>query len=260
VNQRNIRLLTAFDGSGYSGWQRQKNAPTIQGTLEQCLATMVDAEVTLHGAGRTDAGVHALGMTANFQTTSAIPCDGFLHGLNSMLPPDIRILDVVEAPEDFHSRYSALGKSYRYDIFTGRIQLPTERLYCAHYPLGFDSSTIHQCLEHIAGTHDFASFEGSGSRDVKKNFARGAVRTLHRATLSPHPAKPDHWSFSFVGDGFLRHMIRNLVGTLMEAGTGRISPSEFQTILQSRDRRTAGPTAPARGLFMVQVFYDSIPG
>ncbi len=259
MNQRNIRLLIAYDGSGYSGWQRQKNTPTIQGALEKCLATMVDTAVTLHGAGRTDAGVHALGMTANFQTFSAIPCSGFLHGLNSMLPHDIRILEVSEAPADFHSRYSAVGKSYRYDVFTGRIQLPTERLYRAHYPRGFNGDRICHAMKHITGTHDFASFEGSGSRDVTHAGARGAVRTLYRVSLVSHPEKPHHWSFLFIGDGFLRHMVRNLVGTLIEVGTGKISDLEFQEILRSRDRQAAGPTAPARGLFLVQVLYDSMP-
>jgi len=259
VSQRNIRLLTAFDGSSYNGWQRQKDVPTIQRTLEKCLAIMVDSKVTLHGAGRTDAGVHALGMTANFQAASAIPCSGFLHGLNSMLPPDIRILDVSEAAMNFHSRYNATGKAYRYDIFTGKIQLPTERLYFTHFPHCFYMNRINQSLQHILGTHDFTSFEGSGSRDVKKNSKRGAERTLFHVSLTPHPEKPDHWSFSFVGDGFLRHMVRNLVGTLIEVGTGKISDDEFQGILRSRDRQAAGPTAPAHGLFLVKVYYGPIP-
>lgn len=257
MSKRNVRLLITFDGSRYSGWQRQKNAPTIQGTLEKCLMTMVDSKITLHGAGRTDAGVHALGMTANFQTESAIPCSGFQRGLNSMLPPDIRVLNITDAAMDFHSRYSATGKSYRYDIFTGKIQLPTDRLYCTHFPLDLNADKVYQCLEYISGTHDFASFEGTGSRDVKKSI-RGAVRTMFHASFTPHPIEPDHWSFSFTGDGFLRHMVRNLVGTLIEAGTGKISVDSFQEILENRDRQAAGPTAPAHGLFLVKVFYEPI--
>lgn len=254
---RNIRLLITFDGSRYSGWQRQKNAPTIQGALEKCLMTMVNSEVTLHGAGRTDAGVHALGMTAHFQTDSTIPCPGFQHGLNSMLPSDIRVLNIFDEVMDFHSRYSATGKSYRYDIFTGEIQLPTERLYCTHFPHDLDADKIYQCLEYISGTHDFTSFEGSGSRDVT-NSIRGAVRTLFHVSFTPHPVEPNRWSFSFTGDGFLRHMVRNLVGTLIDVGTGKISVDSFQEILKNRDRQAAGPTAPAHGLFLVKVFYEPI--
>ncbi len=257
MNQRNVRLLIAFDGSRFSGWQRQKNAPTIQGELEHCLATMVDSKVTLHGAGRTDAGVHALGMTANFLTRSAIPCSGFLQGLNSMLPTDIRILEVTEETLEFHSRYSATGKAYRYDIFTGKVQQPTERLYCAHFHSSLDMNKIKRNLKHIQGTHDFSSFEGSGSRDVE-NSPRGAVRTLFHVSLTPHPEKDDCWSFFFLGDGFLRHMVRNLVGTLIEVGEGKISNDEFSEILKRCDRQTAGPTAPAKGLFMVKVCYDPI--
>ncbi|MDW7773453.1 MAG: tRNA pseudouridine(38-40) synthase TruA [Desulfobulbaceae bacterium] len=256
MNGRNIRLLTAFDGSLYSGWQRQENAPTIQGALEKCLQVMLATDITLHGAGRTDAGVHALGMVANFQTTSTIPCSGLLRGLNSMLPRDIRILEVDEAPLDFHSRYSATGKSYRYDIFTGEIQLPTERLYCAHYPGSHDSSRITDCLARIRGSHDFSSFEGSGSRDTSRENSRGAVRTLFHASSTE---KSEKLSFFFTGDGFLRHMVRNLVGTLMEVGRGKITPEEFQQILVLRDRAAAGPTAPARGLFLERVFYEQIP-
>jgi len=258
VKERNIRLLIAFDGSSYSGWQRQSNAPTIQATLEKCLQVMLDSAVTLYGAGRTDAGVHAIGMVANFQTTSAIPCSGFQNGLNSMLPGDIRVLEVNEAAADFHSRYSAVGKSYRYDIFTGKIQLPTERLYCVHFHGSIDSIKIQHCLRFILGSHDFSSFEGSGSRDINRKSGRGAVRTLFHAAYLPHPEKTENWSFYFTGDGFLRHMVRNLVGTLLEAGTGKITPDDFQSKLRMQDRTAAGPTAPARGLFLEKVFYEPI--
>jgi len=256
VTTRNIRLLIAFDGSNYCGWQRQQNAPSIQGTLEKCLTRMLGAPATVYGSGRTDAGAHALGMVANFHAPSAIPCLGFLNGLNSMLPRDIRILEVNEAAPEFHSRYSAVAKSYRYDICTGRIQLPTDRLYCAHFPGPVDSSSIRSCLETILGTHDFASFEGSGSRDTSRVNSRGAVRTLLHTDLIPHPQRPGNWSFSFTGDGFLRHMVRNLVGTLMQVGSGKHVPADFRLILEQQDRSAAGPTAPAHGLFLEKVYYD----
>lgn len=255
-DKRNIKLLIAFDGSNYSGWQKQRNAKTIQGTLEKCLEVMVDSTVTLHGSGRTDAGVHALGMVANFETLSSIPCDGFLNGLNSMLPKDIRILKVEDEESSFHSRYNAAGKWYRYDICTAQIQNPTERLYCTHYPGQINIDSIRHCLDTIIGSHDFSSFEGSGSRDLTEDNSRGAVRTIFNADIASHPVKSETYTFSFVGDGFLRHMVRNLIGTLMEVGKGKCTPAEFETILRNRDRKTAGPTAPAHGLFMVQVFYD----
>lgn len=259
MKKRNIRLQLAFDGSRYSGWQRQNNAPTIQGALEKCLQVMADSPVTLNGAGRTDAGVHALGMVANFLTGVAIPCAGFLNGLNSMLPRDIRILDVSEVKTDFHSRYSAVGKSYRYDIFTGAVQLPTERLYCAHFPGSFSTGWVNECLQNILGSHDFSSFEGSGSRDPGKDTGRGAVRTIFHAACTVHPENPSKLSFHFIGDGFLRHMVRNLVGTLMEVSKEKMTVNDFHSILQARDRTVAGPTAPAHGLFLEKVYYGSLP-
>jgi len=257
--QRNIRLTIAFDGTSYSGWQRQKNAPTIQGAIEQCLSVMTGTPVTLHGAGRTDAGVHALAMIANFKTGSAIPCHGLRDGLNSMLAKDIRILAANEVDPDFHSRYSATGKVYRYTLFTGAVQLPTLRLYAAHYPVTLDPEMITSALDLIVGTHDFSSFEGSGSRDTSAQSQRGAVRTLYRADFSASPQFPDTWSFHFTGSGFLRHMVRNLVGTLLEVGCGRIGFDEFTSILLMRDRTQAGPTAPACGLTLKEVLYGSLP-
>lgn len=254
--QRNIRLLIAYDGSNYSGWQRQNNAPTIQGAIEDSIAVMTNGNVTLNGAGRTDAGVHAIGMVANFTTISGIPCNGFLSGLNSMLPKDIRILRVAEENGAFHSRYNATGKTYSYTIFTGTVQLPTERLYAAHYQGYFDNKAVLQALNHIQGTHDFTSFEASGSRDISIKSGRGAVRTIYRAELSPHTIKPDTWIFSFTGDGFLRHMVRNLVGTLMDAGSNKTTPDQFKYILHNLDRDSAGPTAPAHGLVLDKVHYE----
>ncbi len=255
MNQRNIRLLIAYDGTGYSGWQRQNDTATIQGSLEDRLATMTGAAVTLHGAGRTDAGVHALGMVANFNTSSTIAAKGFLRGLNSMLPPDIRILAVNDVQTTFHSRFDATGKAYRYDILTGRVLMPTERLYALHVPGPLDIDRIRACLHHLAGSHDFSSFEASGSREPGRPNGRGAVRTIYRADFFPCSGRDDAWSFRFTGDGFLRHMVRNFVGTLIEAGAGKMTPEEFLAILQGRNRCLAGPTAPARALFLEQVFY-----
>ena len=254
---RNIRLLIAFDGTAYNGWQRQKNAPTIQATLVEKLSMLCGDTVNLHGAGRTDTGVHALGMVANFHTSVIHPLSAFKKGLNSLLPYDIRILEASEAAPDFHSRYSALAKTYLYDFFTGETMLPTRRLYEAHLPGSFDLGAVEECLQLLIGSHDFASFEGAGSRDSLQKKGRGSVRTIFQAKCSPREGQPNnHWSFSITGDGFLRHMVRNLIGTLRQVGQGKILPADFTRIFDSCDRRSAGPTASACGLFLEQIFYD----
>lgn len=254
--QRNIKLLIAYDGSNYSGWQRQTNASTVQESIEACLCTITKQHIILHGAGRTDAGVHALGMVAHFLTDSRILPENFPKALNSMLPHDIRILDCEEVNSTFHSRYNARRKTYRYDFFNGPIQSPVERLYTTHFPFTLDFLNMEACLKILIGTHDFTSFEATGSRDHTQISGRGAVRTLHEARCIPAKDKPDTYSLLFTGDGFLRHMVRNLVGTLIEAGKNKITPIDFHTILLSRNRVNAGPTAPAKGLFLVKILYD----
>lgn len=258
MSKRNIRLLIAFDGTHFKGWQRQNGFPTIQETLEDNLAVITNSPVTLHGAGRTDAGVHAAGMVANFLTPSAIPCDGLRDGLNSMLPKDIRILGADEPGDDFHSRFSAAGKTYCYNFFTGKVQMPMERLYTAHCKGLFNPEPVSRALEHIRGTHDFSSFEAVGSRDPEVRAERGAVRTIYRAQLEAYQNRADAWKFTFTGNGFLRHMVRNLVGTLMQVGSGRITPDRFREVVENKDRKQAGPTAPAHGLTLEKVHYDRL--
>lgn len=256
--KRNIKLSIAFDGSSYNGWQRQKNARTIQGVLEDCLQKMTRENVTLYGAGRTDAGVHALCMVSHFITSTKIPVSGFVNGLNSMLPTDIRVLNASQEKLDFHSRFQATAKTYRYDFFTGAVQLPIERLYCAHFPGQFDLEKIKLCLQLLIGPQDFSSFEGSGSRDPNIKGGKGSVRNLFQADCRQISNSPEHWSFLFTGDGFLRHMVRNLVGTLIEVGMGKRSLHDFKNIIAAKDRSMAGPTAPARGLFLVLVHYSDV--
>ncbi|MEK6201472.1 MAG: tRNA pseudouridine(38-40) synthase TruA [Desulfobulbaceae bacterium] len=250
---RNIQLTIAFDGTGYSGWQRQKNKITIQGEIEQRLQLITNSPITLYGAGRTDAGVHARGMVANFHTEATIPCSTLIRGLNGLLPRAIRILEACEVGHDFHARFSAKCKTYTYSLFTGPIQLPLHCLYCLHFPQLTHHERIQPCLEKIRGAHDFASFEASGSRDLNAPSARGAVRALHEATFTQ--IAPETYQFQFTADGFLRHMVRNLVGTLLEAGKGRRSVLEFEQTLLSRKRSAAGPTAPAHGLVLEKIFY-----
>lgn len=249
-----IRLLIAYDGSQFSGWQRQRHDRTIQGEMERCLSLMSREEIHLHGAGRTDAGVHAEAMVAHFTTSSPLPCALFLRGLNAMLPGAIRILEATRVDSDFHARFSATGKRYQYVLYTGKIQPPHRRLYSVHVTAQLNCAVMQDCLTTLQGSHDFSSFENSGSRDKNNCSGRGAVRTIHRAELLQ--PEPDTLIFQFIGDGFLRNMVRNLVGTLLDVGRGKVSAAEFSTILQAKDRTKAGATAPAHGLFLKEVFYS----
>jgi tRNA pseudouridine38-40 synthase len=253
MTMRNIRLLIAFDGTGYCGWQRQQHGATIQGEIENRLRRMTGESVSLHGAGRTDAGVHADGMVANFHTGGTIPCSAFFLGLNAMLPPAIRILHVDEVRPEFHARFVATGKQYVYRFHTGEVLMPQQRHFCLHLPASIDCQAVRACLPLIMGTHDFASFENTGSRDKSQTDGRGSIRTLFAANL--HQPNDEEYLFSFTGDGFLRQMVRNLVGTLLEVGRGRRSVDNFEQILLAKDRTAAGPTAPAHGLTLKKVFY-----
>ncbi len=248
-------MKLSFDGSGYAGWQRQKSAPTIQATLENSISTMTNENIVVHGAGRTDAGVHALGMVASFTTSSAIPVEGFQRGLNSMLPTDIRVLELRDVQSSFHARFSARSKIYFYQLDTSPIQLPTERLYSMHIRCCLDMEKMKKCLQTLTGTHDFSCFEAAGSRDREDANGRGAVRELFEAELFQVAGQPHIYRVQFSGDGFLRHMVRNLVGTLLEVGSNRRSVEDFISLLEGGDRCAAGPTAPAHGLFLKEVHY-----
>ena len=250
---RNIKLLIGYDGTDYSGWQRQHKGRTIQGEIEFFLKRMTLEDILLSGAGRTDAGVHADGMVAHFHTASKISCGDLLRGLNAMLPGAIRIFSVEEVSFSFHARFSALGKHYVYKIFTGKIHPPILRLHTLHISASLDLEAMRHCLTSILGPHDFSSFENSGTRDKTSTSGRGAVRTIHEATLAKEST--ELITLNFYGDGFLRNMVRNLVGTLLEVGRGKITPQEFTTILAGKNRALAGPTAPAHGLCLKKVMY-----
>ncbi len=259
MSKRNIRLDIAFDGANYSGWQRQTNSITVQGIIESKLSIITNDEIVIHGTGRTDSGVHALAMVANFTTSATMPAHSFKHALNSMLPGDVRITSSTEAATDFHARYSSTGKTYRYDFFTGSLQMPAERLYRTHVVPPFDVKPVITCLDYLVDTHDFTSFEASGSRDLTRTNGRGAVRTLFRAECVADADQPECFSFYFSGDGFLRRMVRNLAGTLFMVGAHRIDFKEFKAILTGKDRQLAGPTAPPHGLFLEQTHYENTP-
>lgn len=251
---RCLKLVIAFDGTGYCGWQRQRNDLTIQGVIEARLHTITREVVTLHGAGRTDAGVHARGMVASFTTDSSIECHSFCKALNSLLPRDIRILSVDDMNVGFHARFSCVGKEYRYRFCCNEVILPTDRLYVAHFPGEFNLSVAQQCLKLLKGTHDFSSFEASGSRDLTVTGGRGAVRTIKRADIEKE-ACAGLYTIVVAGDGFLRHMVRNIAGTVIETALGRRSVEDFGKILLATDRACAGATAPANGLQLIEVFY-----
>lgn len=251
--ERKIKLVIAFDGTEFNGWQRQKHDVTIQGEIEKCLAIMTNTQTDLHGAGRTDAGVHAEGMVAHFSTSARISTAAFRKGLNSMLPYAIRILDAEEAPADFHSRFSAKGKHYQYSIYIGEVMPPTERLYTLHAPFNLDFHRIEECLRLLHGTHDFSSFENAGSRDKDKESRKGAVRRIMLAKVDR--LDQYRYDFTFVGEGFLRHMVRNIVGTLLEVGKGRRTVDDFAYALLAKNRSTGGATAPAHGLRLIEVLY-----
>ena len=250
---RTLKLLISFDGTGYCGWQKQENGPTIQAEIERAVSMICNTPTIVHGAGRTDAGVHALGMTAHFHTSSRVDCESFSKGLNSLLPPAIRIIEVSDEKSSFHARFGALAKTYYYQIYTGPVICPTRRLYNCHVPFKLCCSTMHRCLKTLLGTHDFSSFETAGSRDKDNTGGRGAVRTIFKAELSE--PEPEFIRLTYTGDGFLRHMVRNISGTIIEAGRGKTTAHEFAQILEARDRNRAGATAPPAGLTLLTVHY-----
>jgi tRNA pseudouridine38-40 synthase len=243
----NFKLTIEYDGTAYCGWQRQAGDPTIQETIEAALAAMVNHPVTLIGAGRTDAGVHALGQVAHFKADTRLTAEVFLKGLNSLLPDDIVIRDSQSVPDSFHARYSARGKHYRYRIRNRKLPAAIGRHYAWHVRQPLDLVAMARAAAGLCGPHDFKSFEGAGSP------RRSTVRTVFRCEVNP--CHDDLLHLDIQGDGFLRHMVRNIAGTLVEIGSGRRAADDMPAILAARDRHRAGITAPARGLFLVRVDY-----
>jgi len=251
----NFKLVLAYDGTRYAGWQRQKNQATVQGVVEEAIAVVTGKAATLIGAGRTDAGVHAEGMVANFLSVTLIPVAGLVKALNNNLPSDIRVLSAEIVANDFQARYKAKRKVYEYTFVVAAIMPPLQRLYAAHVTHPVDLSAIERCIPFLVGTHDFSSFEASGSRDRSLTNGKGAVRTIYAAGVQRAGSEEVVLRITLEGDGFLRHMVRNIVGTLLEVGKGRASPDDFAAILASCDRSRAGATAPACGLNLKEVIY-----
>jgi tRNA pseudouridine38-40 synthase len=281
-----FRVTVAYDGTDFVGWQRQASGTSIQGLLEEALRALDERDVRVTGAGRTDAGVHALGQVAAFSLTRALPADTIAGALNARLPDAVRVLAAVQVPPSFHPRFDARTKTYRYRIWNGDVLSPFERRYAWHRTGALNVDAMQQAAQLLAGEHDFAAFMGTGS-DVVTTVRRVLVSRIADCGLRidcgfpiadlPRSAIPNEWEirnesalrhesairntqsallcYDITGTGFLRHMVRTIVGSLIEIGCGR-RPTEWMThVLDSRDRAQAGPTAPAMGLFLVGVDY-----
>jgi len=249
---RNIRLILAYDGTDFKGWQRQPDTPTIQSCLEEALQKLTGAPAPVCGSGRTDAGVHALHQVANFQTASSIPCANFVKALNGLLPPSVRIKDADDVAPAFHARYDVLRKTYRYRILMTPVCSPLLWRFVCHHPYPLDRARMAQAAGLLEGEHDFTSFAAADAQE--DDDAKSRARVIFRSRLLWRP-RSSMLVYEVAGKGFLRYMVRNIVGTLMEVGRGKFAPSDIPRILAACDRTQAGPTAPAQGLCLMDVEY-----
>jgi tRNA pseudouridine38-40 synthase len=280
---RNLKVILAYDGTDFAGWQVQPGHATVQGTLASAIGRLSGENVLPQGSGRTDAGVHALAQVATFATESSIPVENWALALNHLLPPAIRVLQVSEAAAGFHARKSARAKTYRYRIHRGSVCPPFLALYVWHYPYPLNDAAMAQAASIIVGVHDFTSFaavdperaERMSANDTGESGAvesHGALEAAHSSskptnipTILPTNVREifssawerdgDEFVYTVRGNGFLHHMVRNLVGTFVQIGKGSLSLEGFERILAACNRSAAGPTAPAGGLFLVNVEY-----
>jgi tRNA pseudouridine38-40 synthase len=264
---RNLKLILAYDGTDFAGWQVQPGLATIQGTLASAIGRLSGENVLPQGSGRTDAGVHALAQVAAFETASGIPTENWAQALNHILPPSIRVLEVAEAEPGFHPRKSARAKTYRYRIHRAATCPPFRARYVWHYPYPLDEEAMIEAGDVVVGEHDFTSFAAVDPERVER-MAANAVRNdrgetvvgvvptnVRRIFSSSWVRESDEFVYTVRGDGFLHHMVRNLVGTFILVGKGTITRTEFVRILSVRNRSAAGATAPASGLFLERVEY-----
>ena len=244
---RTLKLTLAYDGSAYVGWQRQTNGISVQQVVEEAFAPLMGGVApTVAGAGRTDAGAHALGQVATVNTEIDISTLAVQRALNVRLPEDVRVMAVEEATPGFHARFHATGKVYRYRVITSQVMSPFDRNYAWHSPEPKNVDLMREAAMLLVGKHDFASFQARGS------FVSDTVRTIHALDLRQSGSEI---TVHCDGDGFLRHMVRGIVGTLSEIGTGLRPPDAIRDMLDARDRRAAGATAPACGLTLMEVRY-----
>ena len=245
--ERNIKLILEYDGCGYHGWQRQAGSLSIQEVIESRLGVMLGQRVSINASGRTDAGVHAKGQVVNFRARTKLATEEILKGLNSLLPHDIVVLEAEEADHSFHARFSALSKVYEYHILNRPVASALLRNYTWHVRTTLAPAPMEECLRRICGQNDFSAFMASGSE------VSSTSRNMFRAELEQ--IRPDRLKFTYESDGFLRHMVRNLTGTIVEVGKGKRTTEDFERIIRSGDRRQAGMTAPGRGLYLISVNY-----
>ncbi len=251
---RNIKLILAYDGTDFSGWQVQPDAPTVQATLASAIGRITGEKVLPQGSGRTDAGVHALAQIAAFQTESVVPTVNFVIALNDILPPSIRVLEATEVPAEFHPRKSAQAKTYRYRIYRDAICPPFLAHYVWHYPYPLDEDAMRRAAPLIEGEHDFTSF---AAVDPERGREENVSKVRH--VFSSHwQRQAEEFICEVRGNGFLHHMVRNLVGTFLLVGKGTLKPNDMITILEAKNRSAAGATAPASGLYLVSVEYPGL--
>lgn len=273
---KNIKLTLAYDGTEFSGWQIQPGRRTIQGSLVEVAERLVGSRVVVQGAGRTDAGVHALGQVANFRAQSRMSPSEFQRAFNALLPSAIRVVDAEEVEPRFHSRWDALAKTYEYRIYRGPVLGPFDRFYALHYPLPLDEDAMANAARRFEGVHDFTGFAAAAGGYEADRHDPNPIREIFRAEFLRRPSAsfrpsgsipgaPDERpgaggcgeDFVFVvrGKSFLRHMVRKMVGTLLDIGRGRLPVEEIDRLIETRDRSRCGPTAPPHGLYLVSVEY-----
>ena len=268
MNPRTLKLIVEYDGTNYVGWQRQAERVSVQGVLEEALAPFEGRSVTVHGAGRTDAGVHALGQVASVCLTAAHDALTLQRALNAVLPADIRVVAVEETPPGFHARFDAVSKTYEYRIVNGPYVSAFEHRYAWHVPGALDRDAMRAAARLLLGRHDFAAFQATGGEvsttertisEISLSERAGQVFELgtgHLRVVAPsHPVPHPRVVLRVSGDGFLRQMVRTIAGTLVDVGLGRWPASHVAGILAGRDRRKAGRAAPSCGLFLVSVDY-----
>lgn len=252
-SQHNYKLIIAYDGTHYSGWQIQPNATSIQELIQRAIKTIIRQEVTLIGSGRTDSGVHALGQVAHFKCNADIDLHRFLASINGLLPRDIRVLEASTAPLEFHAQRSAARKTYHYHLCLNRIQNPFKRLYSWHLHEQIDLILLQNTAKLFVGTHDFTSFANEAHAGCA---AHDPVRTIEQINLI---SEESGVCLEFTADGFLYKMVRNIVGTLVEVASGKFSKDDISKIFAAKDRRLAGRAAPPHGLFLMHVDYSNLP-
>jgi tRNA pseudouridine38-40 synthase len=269
----NVKLTVTYDGTDFHGWQVQPGQPTVQGLLTEVLRQITQEAVTVYGAGRTDAGVHAWGQVANFSTSSTMAPGEFTRALNALLPPSVRVRAAEEVAPNFHARWSAVAKTYAYRIYRGRVLPPFHHRYVLHEYGSLDFAAMAEAAAAFVGEQDFTSFAASsGSEEVDQDrltrrtvyqsemLACGQSSAAHSPELMlgglPWPVPgPDEWVYAVRGKSFLRHMVRKIVGALLDVGRGRLQPSDIPRLVELRDRTQSGPTAPPQGLCLASIEY-----